>query len=191
MRTGCSDQAAGRSKASCCSSSAAVTVPGMDCMAFVFSGPGMQTGHCTNKLDAEFFNLQAEKSAAAVGQSSPCDMSLTAMWIVPRLDDGTHISRDACRLVAQLARTEEAAKRCMVHNDSSARGGVAQRVLDLERQLSRTQANQAEADAKFAREKKRAQDQKARAEELQKRLDAVLRDQRRLVQRVGHAESRR
>ena len=96
-----------------------------------------------------------------------------------------HISRDACRLVAQLARTEEAAKRCMVHHDSSARGGVAQRVLDLERQLSRTQANQAEADAKFAREKKRAQAQKARAEELQKRLDAVLRDQRRLVQRVG------
>ena len=109
----------------------------------------------------------------------------------PKLDDGMHISCDACRLVAQLARTEEAAKRCMVHNDSSARGGVAQRVLDLERQLSRTQANQAEADAKFAREKKRAQDQKARAEELQKRLDAVLRDQRRLVQRVGHAESRR
>ena len=160
-------------------------------MAFVLSGPDMQPGQCTNKLDGDFFSLQAKQPVAAVGQSSPCDMSFAAMWIVPKLGDGAHTSSDACRLVAQLARTEEAAKRCMVHNDSSARGGVAQRMLDLERQLSRTQANQAEADARFAREKKRAQDQRARAEELQKRLDAVLRDQRRLVQRVGHAESRR
>lgn len=37
------------------------------------------------------------------------------------------------RLTAQLARTEEAAKRALIQSDGSARGGVAQRLLDAER----------------------------------------------------------
>jgi hypothetical protein len=48
-------------------------------------------------------------------------------------------------LVAQLARTEEAAKRILTRTDPSARGGVAQRLLDAERELARVKAELAEA----------------------------------------------
>lgn len=51
----------------------------------------------------------------------------------------------ACSLVAQLARTEEAAKRILTRTDPSARGGVAQRLLDAERELARVKAELAEA----------------------------------------------
>lgn len=89
--------------------------------------------------------------------------------------------------MAQLARTEEAAKRAMVRNDSSARGGVAQRLLDVERELARVAADKDAAEAKLSRERKRAQDYKTKTEELKKRLNTVLKDQRRLVQQVGHS----
>ena len=50
-----------------------------------------------------------------------------------------------CRLVAQLARTEEAAKRILTRTDPAARGGgVAQRLLDLERELAHVTQAQAE-----------------------------------------------
>lgn len=41
------------------------------------------------------------------------------------------------------------------------------------------------------KEHKRAGDFKTKSEELKRRLDTVLRDQRQLVQRVGNAEARR
>ena len=41
-----------------------------------------------------------------------------------------------CRLAAQLARTEEAAKRLMVRSDRSAPGGTAARLLAAEKELS-------------------------------------------------------
>ena len=41
-----------------------------------------------------------------------------------------------CRLAAQLARTEEAAKRLMVRSDRSAQGGTAARLLAAEKELS-------------------------------------------------------
>ncbi|KAK9810202.1 hypothetical protein WJX72_006558 [[Myrmecia] bisecta] len=94
------------------------------------------------------------------------------------------------QLAAQLARTEEAAKRAMVRNDSSARGGAAQRLLDLERELTRLGADKAEAEGRAAREHKRAVDYKVKAEELKRRLEGVLKDQRRLVQQVGQQQSR-
>lgn len=95
------------------------------------------------------------------------------------------------RLTAQLARTEEAAKRAMIARDASARGGAAQRLLDVECELSRVQADCTELEAKYMRERKRAGDFKTRSEELKRRLDTVLRDQRQLVQRLGNAEARR
>lgn len=95
------------------------------------------------------------------------------------------------RLVAQLARTEEAAKRAMVARDPTAKGGAAQKLLNLECELARVQADKAELEARFAKERKRAGDFKTKSEELKRRLDTVLRDQRQLVQRVGNAESHR
>ena len=56
-----------------------------------------------------------------------------------------HTLTVACRLVAQLARTEEAAKRILTRTDPSARGGVAQRLLEAERELARVKAELAEA----------------------------------------------
>ena len=50
-----------------------------------------------------------------------------------------------CRLAAQLARTEEAAKRLMVRSDRSARGGTAARLLAAEKELSCIAASAAEA----------------------------------------------
>lgn len=52
---------------------------------------------------------------------------------------------DYCRLASQLARTEEAAKRLMVRQDKSARGGVAARLLAAEKELSRVSADATEA----------------------------------------------
>lgn len=57
-----------------------------------------------------------------------------------------------CSLAAQLARTEEAAKRILTRTDPSARGGVAQRLLDAERELARAQAELAELGAALARQ---------------------------------------
>ena len=50
-----------------------------------------------------------------------------------------------CRLAAQLARTEEAAKRLMVRSDRSARGGAAARLLAAEKELCRVTADATEA----------------------------------------------
>lgn len=79
----------------------------------------------------------------------------------------------------------------MVARDPSAKGGAAQRLLDMECELSRGQADRTELETKYFKERKRAGDYKTKSEELKRRLDAVLRDQRQLVQRVGNAEARR
>lgn len=55
------------------------------------------------------------------------------------------------RLAAQLARTEEAAKRALVQNDATARGGAAQKLLDAERALSKLRDENAELRSKLAR----------------------------------------
>ena len=54
------------------------------------------------------------------------------------------VSDIQCRLAAQLARTEEAAKRLMVRSDRSARGGTAARLLAAEQELSCIAANAVE-----------------------------------------------
>lgn len=48
-------------------------------------------------------------------------------------------------LSAQLARVEEAAKRALVGNDRSLRGGLAQRLLDAESALARQRSEHADA----------------------------------------------
>lgn len=48
-------------------------------------------------------------------------------------------------MAAQLARTEEAAKRAMVASDRGAKGGVAGRLLAAERELARAVAERADA----------------------------------------------
>lgn len=55
------------------------------------------------------------------------------------------------RLAAQLARTEEAAKRILIRSDASARGGTAQRLLDAERELCRLRADKAELESELER----------------------------------------
>lgn len=57
----------------------------------------------------------------------------------------------SCRLAAQLARTEEAAKRAIVQTDASARGGAAQRLLDAERAVAKLREENAELRTKLAR----------------------------------------
>ena len=79
----------------------------------------------------------------------------------------------------------------MVARDPSARGGAAQKLLDLECELSRLQADKTELEVRYVKERKRAGDFRTKSEELKRRLDTVLRDQRQLVQRVGNAESHR
>lgn len=56
------------------------------------------------------------------------------------------------RLAAQLARTEEAAKRILTRTDPSARGGTAQRLLDAERELAGARAELAEMGSQLARQ---------------------------------------
>jgi hypothetical protein len=57
----------------------------------------------------------------------------------------------ACRIAAQLARTEEAAKRALVQTDASAKGGAAQKLLDAERALQKLRAENAELSSKLSR----------------------------------------
>lgn len=56
-----------------------------------------------------------------------------------------------CRLAAQLARTEEAAKRALVRSDVSAKGGTAQALLDAQREVERLQEVNADLTNKLAR----------------------------------------
>ncbi|GLI67567.1 hypothetical protein VaNZ11_011794 [Volvox africanus] len=92
------------------------------------------------------------------------------------------------QLGAQLARTEEAAKRALVQTDASAKGGAAQKLLDAERTIAKLRAENAELASKLAREKKRSAEFKTLADTYKQRLDKFLRDQRNLVKRVGELE---
>ena len=76
------------------------------------------------------------------------------MQLVPQgsrcqLDDVRRASDLTCarngRLTAQLARTEEAAKRALVASDRGAKGGVAGCLLATERELARMAAERADA----------------------------------------------
>ena len=55
------------------------------------------------------------------------------------------------RLAAQLARTEEAAKRALLRSDQGARGGVAAQLLDAQRQIAQLTADNSELSSKLAR----------------------------------------
>ncbi|EFJ46513.1 hypothetical protein VOLCADRAFT_118102 [Volvox carteri f. nagariensis] len=92
------------------------------------------------------------------------------------------------QLGAQLARTEEAAKRALVQTDASAKGGAAQKLLDAERAIAKLRAENAELASKLAREKKKSAEFKTLADTYKQRLDRFLRDQRNLVKRVGELE---
>jgi hypothetical protein len=55
------------------------------------------------------------------------------------------------RLAAQLARTEEAAKRALIRTDQSAKGTTAQQLLDAQRKVQQLQAENSELSSKLAR----------------------------------------
>ena len=92
------------------------------------------------------------------------------------------------RLSAQLARTEEAAKRVITLRDPSAKGGVAGRLLDAERALAKASAEAVEAQATARTERQRASMLKQRVVELQAALEAAGKDQRLLARQLGAAE---
>eukprot|EP00798_Chlamydomonas_sp_ICE-L_P022119 gene22119-29179_t len=94
------------------------------------------------------------------------------------------------QLTAQLARTEEAAKRALIQSDATARGGAAGRLLEAERALQKLRDENSELRNKLAREKKRSQDFKLAHDDNKKRLDQVLRDQRMAIKKVGDLEKK-
>ena len=55
------------------------------------------------------------------------------------------------QLAAQLARTEEAAKRALVRGDAGARGGAAAALLDAQRELDKARGAAADLSLKLAR----------------------------------------
>lgn len=57
----------------------------------------------------------------------------------------------AARLAAQLARTEEAAKRVLIRSDATAKGGTAQQLLDAQKELQRLRAENTELASKLSR----------------------------------------
>ena len=65
--------------------------------------------------------------------------------------NGLTVCPPLCRLSAQLARTEEAAKRALVQSDPSAKGGAAQKLLDAERTANRLREENADLTSKLAR----------------------------------------
>ena len=89
---------------------------------------------------------------------------------------------------AQLARTEEAAKRVITLRDPSAKGGVAARLLDAERALARAAADAADAQATARAERQRSGALRQRLGEVQAALESARRDQRLLARQLGAAE---
>ena len=95
----------------------------------------------------------------------------------------------ACSLSAQLARTEEAAKRVITLRDPSAKGGAASRLLDAERALAKTDADRAEAQAAATSERKRSMALKRRVSELQSALESARKDHRLLARQLGASQA--
>eukprot|EP00878_Enallax_costatus_P040039 GHUV01046013.1.p1 GENE.GHUV01046013.1~~GHUV01046013.1.p1 ORF type:complete len:1080 (+),score=460.51 GHUV01046013.1:920-4159(+) len=93
-----------------------------------------------------------------------------------------------CRLAAQLARTEEAAKRALARSDHGVKGSTIQQLLDAQRQVQQLQAENSDLSTKLARERKRANEFRCAAEENRRRLEGALREQRNLVRKLGEAE---
>jgi hypothetical protein len=56
-----------------------------------------------------------------------------------------------CRLAAQLARTEEAAKRALIRADQGVKGSTAQQLLDAQRQIQQLQTDNSELSSKLAK----------------------------------------
>lgn len=71
------------------------------------------------------------------------------LWVTCQLFRPEPVAAPSKRLTAQLARTEEAAKRILTRSDPAARGGVAQRLLDLEREATALRAERAELQAQL------------------------------------------
>ncbi|KAL6767358.1 RPG1 [Auxenochlorella protothecoides x Auxenochlorella symbiontica] len=93
-------------------------------------------------------------------------------------------------LSAQLARVEEAAKRALVGNDRSLRGGLAQRLLDAESALARQRSEHADA-AQLAHKYRRSAAEAAKQNaELKSRLAAAKADQRALALQVGKLQAK-
>lgn len=63
----------------------------------------------------------------------------------------THNNTQQYRLAAQLARTEEAAKRALIRADQGAKGSTAQQLLDAQRQIQQLQAENSELSSKLAK----------------------------------------
>ena len=93
-----------------------------------------------------------------------------------------------CSLSAQLARTEEAAKRVIAMRDPSAKGPAASRLVDAERELSRATADATEAQVALRAERQRCAALKQQVAELQVALEAARRDQRLLARQLGASE---
>lgn len=55
------------------------------------------------------------------------------------------------RLAAQLARTEEAAKRALIRSDTTAKGSTAQQLLDAQREVQTLRAENADLTSKLSR----------------------------------------
>ncbi|GMH45574.1 hypothetical protein BSKO_13531 [Bryopsis sp. KO-2023] len=95
------------------------------------------------------------------------------------------------KLTAQLARTEEAAKRSLLQSDASARGGVAQRLLDAERLNQKLTSDNCELEHKLEKERKRSSELKITAEKSKRKLDSVMKEQRQLIRKVGELEGKK
>lgn len=92
-------------------------------------------------------------------------------------------------LSAQLARTEEAAKRVIMLRDPSAKqGGAAGRLVEAERELSRATAQAGEAQLALRAERQQSAALKQKVAELQIALDRAGKDQRLLARQLGAAE---
>lgn len=62
-----------------------------------------------------------------------------------------HVLAVLTRLAAQLARTEEAAKRALVRADPAAKGSTAQQLLDAQRLIQQLQTDNSDLSSKLAR----------------------------------------
>eukprot|EP00887_Chlorella_sp_A99_P000724 scaffold5.g724.t1 len=78
------------------------------------------------------------------------------------------------QLSAQLARTEEAAKRILTRADPAARGGAAQRLLDLERENTGLRAERAELQSQLDKVMQTETEARRQAADLKAKLEAAL-----------------
>eukprot|EP00983_Pelagomonas_calceolata_P076358 1153389-Pelagomonas_calceolata.AAC.3 len=108
---------------------------------------------CQHSSGRECLHRGQQHSSVEAGSAACAHRRLTRAHTDLHTHTHTYIlgAHSFAKLAAQLARTEEAAKRALVQTDVTAKGGAAQKLLDAERALFKMRDENVELRGKLSR----------------------------------------